>query len=402
MRTTALLLLLLASCSPDSKPATIRELADPVMAATEAKDDLESYLDAPFPPADGFDFPFGDGDGGGSYTDLETGRKHSGWYVATHFAEKYSLGIHPGEDWNGEGGGNTDYGQPVRSVASGRVVSARNHGKLWGNVIVIEHLFYENNLRRTVHSVYAHLSAIDVKPGAKVGRRTRIGAIGRDPDGLYSAHLHLEIRSDTSLDPTYWPSSHQKDIDWVGEHYIEPTEFIRSHRSLPVPQMEKTLVVVDQESYRMRLYEKGKMVEELSISLGQSKGRKRLQGDNRTPKGMYFVIAHERGDIPGTYGGYYGGHWIKINYPNRYDAAYGRSEGLIDASREREIAKLWEARKGTVESTRLGGGIGFHGWIKEWSDDGPRHLSWGCVVMHIRDIKRLYDRIPIGTMVVIL
>jgi hypothetical protein len=25
----------------------------------------------------------------------------------------------------------------------------------------------------------------------------------------------------------------------------------------------------------------------------------------------------------------------------------------------------------------------FHGWIKEWDDSGPRHLSWGRIVMHV-------------------
>jgi hypothetical protein len=60
---------------------------------------------AEFAPADGFDFPFGDGEGGGSYTDLATGKRYAGWYKATRFAESYSLGIHTGEDWNGAGGG---------------------------------------------------------------------------------------------------------------------------------------------------------------------------------------------------------------------------------------------------------------------------------------------------------
>ena len=393
----------LASCSSDATPKVVNELFAESAEATEPEEsDFDSFLDAPFPVADGFDFPFGDPDGKGSYVDKETGKKHDGWYVATAFAESYSLGIHPGEDWNGRGGGNTDYGQPVYAIGNGRVVSARNHGKLWGNVIVIEHIFYENNRKRMVQSVYAHLSAIDVEKGDEVTRRQKIGAIGRDPDKLYPAHLHLEIRSDRSLEPTYWPSSHGKDDAWVREHYIHPTRFIDDRRSLPLPQKETALVLVDQESYRMRLYEKGELASECSISLGQEKGQKRLKGDNRTPKGLYYVIAKERGDFPGEYGGYYGGHWIKINYPNRYDAAYGRAKGLIDAAKERTIASRWQERKATLENTKLGGGIGLHGWIREWSDDGPRHLSWGCVVMHIRDIKKLYDRIPIGTMVVIL
>lgn len=54
-----------------------------------------------------------------------------------------------------------------------------------------------------------------------------------------------------------------------------------------------------------------------------------------------------------------------------------------------------------LENTRLGGGIGFHGSNKEWGNEEPRHLSWGCVVMHVYDISKLFDWIPEGSMVVI-
>jgi hypothetical protein len=102
-----------------------------------------------------------------------------------------------------------------------------------------------------------------------------------------------------------------------------------------------------------------------------------------------------------TNGDYYGGYWIKVNYPNRYDAAWGRDEKIITPEQETSISKNWAERAPTLENTKLGGGIGFHGWIKEWENDGPRHLSWGCVVMHLSDISKLFDQIPPGTMVVI-
>src|SRR5262245_55390426 len=73
-------------------------------------DVFADYLATPYWPADGFDFPVGDRDGAGTYEGSD-GRTHRGWYVATKFGEDYALGIHPGEDWNGRGGGNTDLGQ---------------------------------------------------------------------------------------------------------------------------------------------------------------------------------------------------------------------------------------------------------------------------------------------------
>jgi hypothetical protein len=363
---------------------------------------FDDFLHAPFPPADGFDFAFGNPDGKGDYTDKATGQRYTGWDIATKFAEQYRLGIHPGEDWNGSGGKNTDLGQPVYAVANGRVVFAASCGELWGNVIVIEHVFYENYERKQIRSVYAHLQEINVRVGGEAKRRQIIASIGQDPDKMYDAHLHLEFRWDETLAPDYWPSSNGKNQAWVREHYAQPSEFIAAHRHLFVPQQEPVLALVDQSGYKMRLYQQGKMQGEYDVSFGQAKGQKRVQGDNRTPKGMYFVTAKHRGQFEGAYGGYYGGHWIQLNYPNRYDAARGRAEKLISSAQEASIGKNWAARAPTLERTKLGGGIGFHGWIKEWENTGPRHLSWGCVVMHLYDIRKLYDQIPPGAMIVIL
>jgi hypothetical protein len=137
------------------------------------------------------------------------------------------------------------------------------------------------------------------------------------------------------------------------------------------------------------------------LSFGQGQGPKRVQGDNKTPSGMYFVIQKHAGEFGGPYGAYYGGYWIKINYPNAFDSARARSSNLLTAAQDETISRNWRQRKPTLENTRLGGGIGFHGWIKEWDNSGPRHLSWGCVVMHLRDIPKIYDQVPPGTMVVI-
>jgi murein DD-endopeptidase MepM/ murein hydrolase activator NlpD len=386
-----------SSVAENKKPPA--NLATPAQAPSNVFDE---YLSSPFPPADGFDFAVGNADGRGAYTDKATGKRYDGWYIATHFAEEYSLGIHTGEDWNGTGGGNTDLGQEVYAVANGRVVFAANCGKLWGNVIALEHTFYENNERRKIRSVYAHLLEIKVRRGDIVARRQLIALVGQDPDKTFDAHLHLELRWDETLAPTYWPSSNGKDQSWVKEHYAAPTEFINSHRNLPVPQQETSLILVDQNSYKMRIYQRGEMQGEYDVSFGQNSGQKRIEGDNKTPRGMYFVIQKHRGEFDQPYGEYYGGHWIKINYPNKYDAAWGRAEKVITAQQEAKISTTWEKRAPTLESTGLGGGIGFHGWAKEWDNNGPRHLSWGCVVMHIYDIQRVYDQIPEGTMVVLL
>jgi murein DD-endopeptidase MepM/ murein hydrolase activator NlpD len=373
----------------------------PVLAEPDVTNAFDAYMATEVPPADGFDFPVGDRNGRGSYVDPQTGKRHRGWYLATRFGEEIELGIHPGEDWNGRGGGNTDLGQPVRAVANGKVVHAADCGDLWGGVVIIQHVYYQNHEKKRIRSLYAHLGTLEVKKGEVVTRRQLIGTIGQDPERRYYAHLHLELRRDETFPPTYWPTSHDKELAWVREHYAPPSAFLRAHRKLFVPGSEPVLVLIDQATYRMRLYEKGELAGEYDVSFGQASGRKRVRGDNRTPKGMYFVVDRSRGPFGGDYGAYYGGHWIKINYPNAFDAERGVRHGYLNRARAAEIGRAWRERRPTFGRSRLGGGIGFHGWIEEWEDDGPRHLSWGCIVMHNRDIKKVYGRMPEGSMVVI-
>ena len=74
---------------------------------------------------------------------------------------------------------------------------------------------------------------------------------------------------------------------------------------------------------------------------------------------------------------------------------------IIDQTTADKISKDWAAKKLTNQKTKLGGGIGFHGWANEWENSGSRHLSWGCVVLHLSDIGDFYRQAEIGAMVVI-
>jgi len=69
---------------------------------------------------------------------------------------------------------------------------------------------YKNHEHRKIISLYAHLNEIKVNEGSVVQRRQIIATVGQDPDKLFAAQLHLELRWDDSLSPTYWPSSNGK------------------------------------------------------------------------------------------------------------------------------------------------------------------------------------------------
>jgi hypothetical protein len=180
---------------------------------------------------------------------------------------------------------------------------------------MIEHIVLDGHEKRRVRSQYAHLSRIDVREGQIVRGRDTIGAIGKDPAGAYPAHLHLEIRSDLTVEPTYWPSDHGRDGAWIRKHYLDPSAFIRAHRKLPDPATEPQIVLIDQARYRMQVRAGGRVKREVEIGLGQEAGQKRREGDLRTPKGIYFVVDKQKGEFGGEWGEYFGGYWNQGELP---------------------------------------------------------------------------------------
>ncbi|MCB1091937.1 MAG: peptidoglycan DD-metalloendopeptidase family protein, partial [Verrucomicrobiae bacterium] len=91
--------------------------------------------------ADGFDYPVGKPNAAGY-------RKARGFYPNGHL----------GEDWNGDGGGNTDRGDPIYAIGHGVVVYSDDFKMGWGNVVIIRHAYREKNGQIAyIDSLYGHL-----------------------------------------------------------------------------------------------------------------------------------------------------------------------------------------------------------------------------------------------------
>jgi murein DD-endopeptidase MepM/ murein hydrolase activator NlpD len=191
---------------------------------------------ATVPVASGFDYPVGDKTG----TEKGwNGKDDKGWYVGQAFLDPY---YHPGEDWNGKGGGNTDFGQPVYAVAEGKVVFAENCFH-WGNMLLIEHRLPSGEM---IFTLYAHLKDLPVKTGDVIQRRQQVGTVGRGyKDATYkAAHLHFEIRKGNMarFPVVFWPRTltyvprsgvtSENLPAWIQAHYVDPSLFIGAHRKL--------------------------------------------------------------------------------------------------------------------------------------------------------------------------
>ena len=163
---------------------------------------------ASLPTATRFDFPIGNENGAFAYN-----------------AQRFTENRHLGDDLNGIGGENSDRGDPVYSVADGRVIFAGEGGTGWGNVLIVLHAYEENGARKFVQSYYAHLDTIEVEENQNVRRGQRIGTIGTG-GGRYLAHLHFEMREFTT--PFIGPGYRHNTRGW-----LNPTEFIATHRGAP-------------------------------------------------------------------------------------------------------------------------------------------------------------------------
>jgi murein DD-endopeptidase MepM/ murein hydrolase activator NlpD len=156
--------------------------------------------------ADGFDFPVGRPDA-------------QGYYKARGFRSRGHLG----EDWDGVGGGDTDLGDPIYSIANGLVVFARDCHMGWGNVMILRHSYREAGVVKTIDSLYAHLDKMLVRRGQAVARGQEIATMGT-AHGLYDAHLHLEIRRNIEVGMSR--TAFARDFS----SYYDPSQFILTHR----------------------------------------------------------------------------------------------------------------------------------------------------------------------------
>jgi murein DD-endopeptidase MepM/ murein hydrolase activator NlpD len=200
------LVLGLAACNSS---ASLSEKGEGLATLPADTPEIQRIMDIPLteiPLSPAFDFPVGPPDA-------------KGYYNAQGFQKGTT---HLGDDWNGVGGGNTDLGDPVYSMANGIVAEASDWGGGWGNVVRVLHNIGTDSMPEIVESFYAHLDQILVKERQVLKKGEQLGTIGT-ANGAYPAHLHLELRTLPGRELGGGYSD-----DTTG--FTDPTAFIRAHR----------------------------------------------------------------------------------------------------------------------------------------------------------------------------
>jgi murein L,D-transpeptidase YafK len=118
---------------------------------------------------------------------------------------------------------------------------------------------------------------------------------------------------------------------------VMASEFIPSYLLQLDEQFAHHVIVVEKSTHRLFVYknENGfpKLIETYKVATGQIKGNKKVQGDKKTPEGIYrFQVFHSAKDLIDRYGEtglIYGAGAFTLNYPNIIDRRAGKTGGGI-------------------------------------------------------------------------
>jgi hypothetical protein len=187
---------------------------------------------------------------------------------------------------------------------------------------------------------------------ARAGQPERVAAITRDADAATHGEL-AQLREEAAL--RIRSIQERPPVDQV------PAEFIM------LPKAVHHAIAVDTSRARLYLFQNTpqglRLVSDHYISVGKQGVDKSVEGDQRTPLGVYFVSDRM---AQGSLEERFGAGALQLNYPNAFDKLHGRT----------------------------GGGIYVHGVPSDTYSRPPKD-SDGCVVMANDELVALMNTIPL-------
>jgi murein L,D-transpeptidase YafK len=126
------------------------------------------------------------------------------------------------------------------------------------------------------------------------------------------------------------------------------------------------------------------------VAIGRNAADKAFEGDHATPTGDFFVCAkNPRSKFFLS---------VCLSYPNAEDAERGLATGLIDVEEHTQILDAIRCQRMPPQHTRLGGEIYIHG---SPVDGSVVTSTRGCIALENRAMREVFDRVVIGTRVLI-
>ena len=156
-----------------------------------------------------------------------------------------------------------------------------------------------------------------------------------------------------------------------------------------LPPMENPHIIISKKKRLLQIYDGVTLVRQYEIVLGFApRGAKKAEGDGKTPEGEFYIFT--KNDQSKFYMS------LGLSYPNAEAARRGLKEKIITQEEYDAIFKAIAEKQMPPQKTRLGGEIYIHG--------GGTENDWteGCVALENKEMKEIFDQIPVGAKVKIL
>jgi len=153
-------------------------------------------------------------------------------------------------------------------------------------------------------------------------------------------------------------------------------------------------IVIQKQARTLLLYAADRVERTCSVALGRNwAADKAIEGDEATPVGEFYICAkNPRSKFFRS---------ICLSYPNAEDAERGLSSGLITPDEHAEILEALCQHRMPPQGTRLGGEIYIHGHRDDGSGSRLKDWTRGCIAVENHFMQELYDRVSLGTPVLI-
>jgi murein L,D-transpeptidase YafK len=136
-------------------------------------------------------------------------------------------------------------------------------------------------------------------------------------------------------------------------------------------------VVVYKMRRQLHIIENGEITKTYPVMIGSKRGKKRMQGDRKTPEGSYVIDWHNPNSK------FYLS--LHINYPNAEDRQYARENGISDPGDNIFIHGVPKKVLGMTDPEQIYQFLKYENWTQ------------GCIALSNKDMKEIYELIPDGT-----
>lgn len=185
----------------------------------------------------------------------------------------------------------------------------------------------------------------------------------------------------------------ETEIETPKEKTVRLRKEIPKEPTLAPNEVTNLRIEIHKQQHALQLWDDEEMIAEYAVGLSKNQtGDKEKEGDNKNPKGNYYVCnKNAKSQYHLAFG---------LSYPNAEDAERGYETGLINEKERDSLLYANENKKKPNWYTALGGEIMIHGQKGELGSESD--WTRGCFALNNDVMDMIWDYVEVGTEVKIL